>query len=164
MKLKTGFIVVSTVLLIITLFNVPSIFAQEQIWEDCQVIAYGTNIFEDHEVESFTFTAAAPPAGSEIPNTISVMDLDTGENHTITLSAGDNVLVIYRDPINKYIEVAAEAGHYTILYEGAATFISINSAAIPEFSSILIIPMFMIATLLAIAYKKKRISQAKTTD
>ncbi len=164
MKLKTGFIVVSTVLLIITLFNVPSIFAQEQIWEDCQVIAYGTNIFEDHEVESITFTAAAPPAGSEIPNTISVMDLDTGENHTITLSAGDNVLVIYRDPINKYIEVAAEAGHYTILYEGAATFISINSAAIPEFSSILIIPMFMIATLLAIAYKKKRTSQAKTTD
>ncbi|MEJ2113471.1 MAG: hypothetical protein P8X62_07220 [Flavobacteriaceae bacterium] len=164
MKLKTGFIIVSTMLLIITLFNVPSIFAQEQVWEDCQVIAYGTNIFEDHEVESFTFTTAAPPAGSEIPNTISVMDLDTGENHTITLSAGDNVLVIYRDPINKYIEVAAEAGHYTILYEGAATFISINSAAIPEFSSILIIPMFMIATLLAIAYKKKRTSQAKTTD
>ncbi|MCJ7614191.1 hypothetical protein MUO71_05445 [Candidatus Bathyarchaeota archaeon] len=164
MKLKIGFIVASTLFLVIALFNAPLTFAQVGLWDSCQILAYGTNIEEDHEVGSFSFIAAVPPTGSEITNSIAVMDYDSGENYTIILSEGDIVLVIYDTVISMNIEVASEADHYTILFEGSADYVSINSAVIPEFPTILIIPMFMTATLLAIIYRRKRTSQPKTTD
>ena len=158
MKVKIGLIVACTMFLVIVLFNVPSIFAQERNWESCRISAYGTEVEEEFEVSLIRFTVVLPPTGSEITNTIEVMDSVTRENITITLSDGDRVSINYEDVIYQNIEVASEANHYTISYEGGATFISVNSTEIPEFASIVIIPMFMIATLIALVYRRKRSS------
>ena len=158
MNVKIGLSVVCTIFLVIVLFNVPSMFAQERTWESCKISAYGTEVEEEFEVNLIRFTAVVPPTGSEITNTIEVMDSVTRENITITLSEGDRVSINYEDVIYQNVEVAPEEDHYTITYEGGATFISVNSTEIPEFSSIVIIPMFMIATLIALVYRRKRSS------
>ena len=158
MNVKIGLSVACTMFLVIVLFNVPLMFAQERTWELCQISAYGTEVEDEFEVSLVRFTAVVPPTGSEITNTIKVMDSDTGENITINLSDGDRVSLNYEDVIFKNIMVAPVENHYSIYYEGGATFISINSAEIPEFASIVIIPMFMIATLVALVYRRKRSS------
>ena len=158
MNVKIGLSVACTMFIVIVLFNVPSMFAQERTWDSCQISAYGTDIEEEFEVNLLRFTAVVPPTGSEITNSIEVMDLGTGENVTINLSDGDRVSLIYEDVIYQNVEVAPEANHYTITYDGGANFISVNSVEIPEFASIVIIPMFMIATLIALVYRRKRSS------
>jgi hypothetical protein len=154
MKLKIGTIAVCTISLVIILSIMSLVSAQ--VWEPCIIDAYGTEVDDEMEAGILRFTAVAPPTGSEISNTITVTDGNTGENHTITLADGDSVSMNYENSIYKEIQVAPEAGHYTIYYEGTATFVSVNSDPIPEFSSILIVPLFLIATSLAIAYRRKR--------
>ena len=161
MKLKIGSIAICTVLIVIIFSSMPLIFAQGQIWETCQISAYGTAIEEDIEVKSFRFTTATPPSGLEIPNTIYMMDNDNGENYTITLAEGDVVVVNYEDINIMDIEVASEQSRWTILFDGSVSFVSVNSTPIPEFSTILIVPMFVLATLLAIIYRRKRVSPSK---
>ena len=161
MKLKIGSIAICTVLIVIIFSSMPLIFAQGQIWETCQISAYGTAIEEDIEVKSFRFTTVTPPAGLEIPNTIYMMDNDNGENYTITLAEGDVVVVNYEDINIMDIEVASEQSRWTILFDGSVSFVSVNSTPIPEFSTILIVPMFVLATLLAIIYRRKRVSPSK---
>ena len=161
MKLKIETIAVCAISFVIIFSSMASVFAQSQIWESCIIYAYGTDVDDEAEAGILRFTAATPPTGSDIPNTIYVMDDDTGENYTITLADGDSVSMNYQFPEYKEIDVAAEADHYTIYYQGTATYVSVNSTAIPEFSSILIVPLFLIATVLAIVYRKKRISSKK---
>ena len=161
MKLKIGSIAICTMLLVIIFSSMPLIFAQSQIWETCQISAYGTAIEEDIEVKSFRFTTVTPPAGLEIPNTIYMMDNDNGENYTITLAEGDVVVVNYEDVNIMDFEVASEQSRWTILFDGSVSFVSVNSTPIPEFSTILIVPMFVLATLLAIIYRRKRVSPSK---
>lgn len=161
MKLKIGSIAICTVLIVIIFSSMPLIFAQSQIWETCQISAYGTAIEEDIEVKSFRFTTVTPPAGLEIPNTIYMMDNDNGENYTITLAEGDVVVVNYEDVNIMDFEVASEQSRWTILFDGSVSFVSVNSTPIPEFSTILIVPMFVLATLLAIIYRRKRVSPSK---
>ena len=158
MKLKSGSIIVCTMFLVIIFSSMPLILAQEQIWETCQISAYGTEIEEDLEVKHFKFTTATPPSGSEIPNTIYIMDNDSGENYTVTLEAGDVVSVIYEDANVIEINVAPEQARYTIEFDGSVSFVSINSINIPEFPIIFIVPMFIAATLLALIYRRKRLS------
>ena len=148
MKLKIGTIVVCAISFVIIFSSIASVFAQSQIWESCIIYAYGTDVDDEAEAGILRFTAATPPTGSDIPNTIYVMDDDTGENYTITLADGDSVSMNYQFPEYKEIDVAAEADHY-------------NSTAIPEFSSMLIVPLFLIATVLTIVYRKKRTSSKK---
>ena len=161
MKLKIGSIAICTMLIVIIFSSMPLIFAQGQIWETCQISAYGTAIEEDIEVKSFRFTTVTPPAGLEIPNTIYMMDNDNGENYTITLAEGDVVVVNYEDVNIMDFEVASEQSRWTILFDGSVSFVSVNSTPIPEFSTILIVPMFVLATLLAIIYRRKRVSPSK---
>ena len=161
MKLKIGLLVAGTIFLVIALFNVPLIFTQAQFWDYCHIDAYGIEAEDELEVKSLSFTIVAPPTGSDIPNTISVRNNNSGENYTDTLVPGDKIYVIYEDAITKELEDAPVEDHFTIFYEGSATYVSINSVIIPEFTSILIIPMFMIATLLAIVYRRRRTPQLK---
>lgn len=158
MKLKIGSIAVCTISLVIIFSSMPLIFAQDQTWDSCIIDAYGIEVDDEFEAAILRFTAVAPPTGSEVTNTITVMDDGTGENHTITLVDGDSVSMNYENTIYKEIQVAPEAGHYTIYYEGSATFVSVNSEPIPEFSSILIVPLFLITTVLALVYRRKRTS------
>ena len=160
MKLRIRILAVLAISIII-FSSMPLIFAQDQTWESCIIDAYGIEVDDELEASILRFTAVAPPTGSEIPNTITVIDNDTGENHTITLADGDSVSMNYENPIYKEIQVAPEVGHYTIYYEVVATFISINSEPIPEFSSLIIIPLFLMVTVLGIFYRRKRASLSK---
>ncbi|MEJ2281683.1 MAG: hypothetical protein P8X97_07250 [Candidatus Bathyarchaeota archaeon] len=158
MKLKIGSMIVCAICLVIIFSSMPLIFAQDQAWGTCVVDAYGTEVDDEVEAGILRFTAAAPPTGSNIANIIYVVDENTGENFTIILAEGDQVSMNYQYPIYKEINAGTEADHYTIYYEGEATFVSVNSEPIPEFSSVIIAPLFLIGTVLAIVYRRKRTS------
>jgi len=163
MKKKIGFAVVSSLFLVIALFNVPLMFAQSISWDLCQISAYGTTLVEGDPVpEQFSFIVVAPPSGSEITNTLYVLNEDSGENYTKNLSPGDFVNVIYLDSSpTMSIIAASEPNHFMISYDGDVYNLALNNVAIPEFSPILIVPMFIAATLLALVYRRKRTSQIK---
>jgi len=166
MNKKIGLIVSMILFLVIALFSSPLTFAQSAGWAEVQISAYGTNLVEGDPVpETFSFTVVVPPSGSEITNTVYVLNEDTGENYTKTLAPGDIVVASYigMSPQVSIIN-AAEPDHYIISYDGEATGVSINSTYIPEFSPILIVPMFIAATLLAIFYRRKRTSQNQPID
>jgi len=157
---KIGFIVAYSLFLVIVLLNAPFTFAQEKAWDWCQVSAYGTELVESEPpVGGFTFVVVAPPSGLEIPNTVWLMNYDSTENYTETLSPGDELQVNIMDfPIFTYNFTAAEEpDHYILFFEGEAGPVRINREIIPEFPPILIVPLFMTATLLALVYRRKRI-------
>jgi hypothetical protein len=161
---KIGFIVVSTLFLVTVLIYVPLAFAQTTYWDYAKVSAYGKDLDDFSSstvnIERFEFTVVVPPTGSEITNTIEVRDDDSGENHTINLSIGDIVRVNYQNtvPTHNSVDPASEPNHVIVDYEGEVTGISINTVEVPEFSSIILIPLFMIATVLVIAYRRRRTS------
>ena len=170
MKLKIGLIAVSTLFLVTALICVPLTFAQTNYWDYAKVSAYGKNL-EDFQTstsnrERYEFTVVVPPTGSEITNTIEVMDDDSGENYTINLSVNDVVRVNYQNtnPSVNSLDPAAQSLHFNINYEGEVTGLTINTVDVPEFPPILTIPLFMIATLLALVYRRKRTSQNQTVD
>jgi len=160
MSKKIGFVVASTGFLVIALFNTPMLFAQIS-WDVVQISAYGTDLVQgDTIAEQLSFIVVAPPPGSEITNTMYVLNEDSGENYTKTLSPGDFVGITYID-YSPSIETTAgsEPNHWIISYDGGARSARINYTDIPEFSPILIVPMFIAATLLALVYRRKRTSQ-----
>ena len=159
MKLKIGFIVAFTLILLIAVFNPMLTFAQSQPTplDYVQVSAYGVNLEEDFpNVGSFIFTVADLPAGSEILNSIAVSH--EGQNSTISLSPGERVSLIYtgRDVISISLLPASEVDHFVINYEGQALSLQINADFIPEFSSFLLMFMAIIGMgVVGIFYKKK---------
>jgi hypothetical protein len=59
MNKKTGFLIGSTMFLLIILFNVPLILAQFEIRDSVQVSAYGTNVDSQQTTfNSLSFTRA----------------------------------------------------------------------------------------------------------
>lgn len=167
MNKKVKFCIVSILFLAIAIFSAPLTFA-ERHWDYCIVSAYATNadLFETGDIIYIEFNAAAPPAGSEITNTIYVINYDTGENYTKTLGVGDFVNVRWDGfvPEGYSIEPAADSVHSTISFEGEVFNVALNYTDIPEFSPILILPMFITATLLALVYRRIRTSKNQGTD
>ena len=167
MRKKNGFAVFSTVFLLVALFSTAFVYAQLSFaW--CRVLAYGTSFIENEfEGGSVRFRVVSPPEGSGIPNEIYAMYEFGGENMTTSLSPGDNVLVTYTGNlvsiITNYTE-ASEPDHFIINYEGEAGWLQVNGVQIPEFSPILIVPMFTVATLIALVYRRKRTSKSKKKD
>ena len=161
MNKKVILIVFTTLFLVIAIFSTPLTFAQLRHWDYCKVSAYGTN-FSEEEIDTivrFYFNAISPPAGSEITNTIYVINYDTGENYTKNLEVGDYVVVRYDDYSPLVYEMTPDVNGVTIRFEGEVFNTGLNNTPIPEFSPILIVPMFITATLLALAYRRKRTSQ-----
>ncbi len=160
MNKKIGSFIAFSFLLIIVLSCVPLIFSQQdEAWDWCIVSAYGTDFEESGSpVGSFSFTAATPPAGSDITNTVSVSMDETGENHSVTLNSGEQLLVSFlgASPSVYSINPGSEPDHYIINYEGWGRYVRINGIPIPEFSPIFIVPLFIGSTLLALVYRKKR--------
>ena len=167
MNKKIGFIFVSTLFLAAALMYFPLTFAQDRYWDYTKISAYGTNLDDfatsSTNTERFAFTVVVPPSGSEINNIIEVMDTASGENYTINLSVGERVQVNYQNanPTENSQDVASDPQYYIISYEGPVSGITINSVEIPEFPPILILPLFMSATLLALIYRRNRTSQDK---
>ena len=151
-QLTTSFILV----FILVVFSIPISLAQNE-WDWCVISAYGTNLIEGETTpQSFKFTVEAPPTGSEILNIIS-LERGTEENYTYNLSPGDEVDVNYIDAqYDTYsFDDSSEAGHYVILYAGEARTLTVNREAIPEYSLILVVPLFLVLTLLAIIYRRE---------
>ncbi len=161
MNRKIAIISVCTLFLIISSMSAPLTFAQVDYWEYCKISVYAKAL-DDYSTSStntqrYRFTVATPPTGSEITNTIECMNSGTGENFTDTLEDGDIVYLNYLDlvPIENRAEQAEEPNHFIINYEGEVLDLTINNVLIPEFSPILIAPMFIAVTLLALIYRRK---------
>ncbi len=162
MDKKIGIISVCTLLLMTISISAPLTFAQVDYWDYCKISAYATNL-NDYSTSTvntqrYEFTIADPPAGSNITNTIDVRSDNTGENYTRNLSIGDVVYLNYEFLNPTRIEVNPDTGNYYIVYyEGEVFDLSINTELIPEFPPILIAPIFIIVTLIAIIYRRKSI-------
>jgi hypothetical protein len=161
MKLKIGFIVASTLILFIAVFNPMLTFAQSTPTplDYVKVSAFGVNLEEDFpNVGSFIFIVADLPPGSEILNSIAVSH--DGQNSTISLSQGQRVSLIHtgRDVISKSLLPAPEADHFVINYEGQALSLQINADFIPEFPSFLLMFIALIGMGIAGIFYKKKLS------
>jgi hypothetical protein len=167
MNKKIGFIVVSTLFLVIVLFNASLTLAQPNIWDYVAVSGYGTLVGEEGET-NFRFIVATPPTGSEITNTVYVQRNSAPvENYTRPLLPGEEIYLTHSRvdvPIVRSITPASEPDHFNIVFEGQARYIQVDAAYIPEFPTILIIPMFMMATLLALVYRRRRASHNQITE
>jgi len=149
--------------LVIVILTAPLAFAQPLLWDVVIVLAYGTNL--EDSGNSFSFVVVALPTGSQLTNTIYVEHTNI-ENYTTNLILGDRLSVNYidGDVTSMDFEVASEPDHFEIRYSGESRSVQLNSSYIPEFSSILVIPMFITVTLLALVYRRIRTSQTKSTD
>ena len=158
-KKKVFFFSLISILAIVLVYS-PLTFAQElRYWDYCKVSAYGYNFaeMETGDIRTTSFNVATPPSGSDITNTVEVMDYDAGENYTKIFSIDDAIIIRYDNypPLNYTATPAADSNHYIIYFEGPVVNISIRGVAIPEFPPILIVPLFMTATLMALAYRRK---------
>ena len=169
MNKKIRLIVATTSILVVSLFYSQLTFAQERYWDYIKLSGYGTDLYEGDNTMGdtiFEFIVDVPPSGSEIPNSVEMVRYVSDENYTITFLIGDLVRVQHEGliPINLTLTPVSE-GHHIIYYEGPANQVRYNGAfMIPEFPPILIIPLFMAATLLALIYRRKRTSQNQTID
>jgi hypothetical protein len=160
---KKVFFFSSILILAVTFLCSSLTFAQElRYWDYCKVSAYGYNFaeMETGDIRTTSFNVATPPSGSDITNTVEVINYDTGENYTKTFSIDDAIIIRYDNypPLNYTATEAAESNHYIIYFEGSVANVSIRGAAVPEFPPILIVPLFITATLLALIYRRKHSS------
>jgi hypothetical protein len=156
MNKKIGVFVASSFLVITILLCVPLVSSQD--WDWCIVSAYGTiEIEAEIPVGSITFTVANLPTGTTVTNTMSVSKDSTGDNYTITLNSGDRVIVTWLDmsPSVYTTLQGSEPSYKFINFEGRVWAATVNGAQIPEFPAILITPLFIALTLLAILYRRK---------
>jgi hypothetical protein len=142
----------------ITAFNIQNVFSQVA-WYSVKVSAYGTNLIENNlGGASLEFTVADPPTGVDVSNTMCGVLSDNDQNYSVNLNPGENIIVTYTG--NAVVDRISlvdgpDSGYYIIEYEGEAGWLYVNGAQIPEFSPILITPLFMVTTLLAIVYSRK---------
>jgi hypothetical protein len=116
------------------------------------VTAYGRDVTDDtaHGILSFTVVESSGES-SQV-----AIDIDKDGIHDILeeFSPGDKVTITY-DPsyqvVNKFIISDPEnPPNQRIIWEGEADSVTKNSIEIPEIPMFLILPMFFLATLLAI--------------
>jgi len=159
MNKKIGFAVASTLFLFVVL-STPLAFAQD--WFTCTVNVqaeeyYFMQVGTPPVGDTFSFYVITPIAGT--PNTI--IASDGAHTYTINLVVGDFVEISLEGLTPDDVEFYESSGH--LLYDGPADSITVNEVEIPEFPSFLILPLFMIATLLAaIVLRKKLTSQSQT--
>lgn len=116
------------------------------------VTAYGRDVIDDTANGIFSFTVVQSAGESSQV----AIDIDKDGIHDILeqFSPGDKVTITY-DPsylvVNKFIiSDPANPPNKRIIWEGEADSVTKNSVEIPEFPMFLILPIFLIATLLAI--------------
>ena len=147
MNKKIEFVVVSTLFLIVVL-SAPLAFSQP--WNTCVINAQATAYSFCGPGENFRFEVIEPISGT--PNTI--VASDDAHTYTINLVPGDIVTINLGGITEDLITYDQNSGH--LLYEGMADSVTVNEVEIPEFPSFLILPLFMIATLLvAIVLRRK---------
>jgi hypothetical protein len=167
---KTNQFTIASLFILVTAFmSIPITLAQTE-WDYCKISAYGTGL-DDYSTSTsnqdrLAFTVVEPPSGSNITNTVEVKDNASGENYTINLAVGERVYIDYQYRIvtENYQTPTSDPDILIIFYEGEVAQVTINNIDVPEFPIILIVPLFMAATLMAIVYRRKNISQTKTAN
>jgi hypothetical protein len=167
---KTNQFTIASLFILVTAFmSIPITLAQTE-WDYCKISAYGTGL-DDYSTSTsnqdrLAFTVVEPPSGSNITNTVEVKDNASGENYTINLAVGERVYIDYQYRIvtENYQTPTSDPDILVIFYEGEVAQVTINNIDVPEFPIILIVPLFMAATLMAIVYRRKNISQTKTAN
>jgi hypothetical protein len=143
MHKKIGFVVASTLFLIIVL---STTLAFGQPWQTCELNCIGETITT--ATGYFSFYAASPRP--DTPNKVIVTG--GGETYTWDLVIGDLVIVY------GYLETDLATSGDHITYLGPASSVTINAVEIPEFSSFLILPLFMMATLLGAVVLRRKLT------
>jgi hypothetical protein len=146
---RIGFVVVSTLFLFVVL-SIPLAFPQP--WDTCVVNVQATAYSFCGPGENFAFEVIAPQAGT--PNTIVVTG--TTGNYTMNLDPGDLITISLGGITQDLITYDQNSGH--LMYEGMADSVTVNELEIPEFSSFLIVPLFVIASLLAVIVLRRKLT------
>ena len=150
MKLKIGFSVVITLLLVVVFCNVHLVFAQT--WDMCLVSCNCTDLVIDDTIGFFSFTVISPDFG--VANAITVVDYGSGDNYVENLTIGDTVVVSYTGL--EADSVIYNPGSGYLYYQDPADSVTINGIVIPEFPLFIILPLFMLSTLLVmLVYRRK---------
>jgi hypothetical protein len=146
---RIGFVVVSTLFLFVVL-SIPLAFSQAgyatvELNVQCtDYYFWAGNLFD--------FEVIAPQAGT--PNTI--IASDDAHTYTINLVPGDLVVVRVEGLTSEVMTYTEASGH--LMYSGPADSITVNEVEIPEFSSFLIVPLFVIASLLAVIVLRRKLT------
>ena len=149
MNKKIGFVVASTLFLIVVL-STPLAFAQP--WDTCNIDVQAELYSYCGPGENFRFDVIEPNPGT--PNKIVVSGL--AGDFTYDLKIGDSVIVSVGGLIEDQITYSEGTGH--LIYYGPADSVTINAVEIPEFPPFLILPLFMIATMLAAIVLRRKLT------
>ena len=160
MKFKIGFVVASTLFLIVVL-STPLAFAQT--YTNVGIIAYCIDVEHDEVADVLSFTALAP-LESLAPNLITFWFSEGGDPQQISFSPGDRVVVDYIDnPLSPQQVIIAEfpasSGNYSLSYGGAANSETINTVEIPEFPSWTLMLVALTVVAVAVAIYKRKLSK-----
>lgn len=137
---------VASALFLFVVLTTPMTFAQP--WDEIILDAQAETITVSETVGYFSFYAISPRQG--IPNNIIL----TGGGKEITWDLNPGDLVIVRDFV--MTDLTTSSDH--VLYQGPAEIVEVNGAeVIPEFPPFLILPLFMMATLLAAVVLKRKL-------
>jgi len=151
MNRKIIFVVASTLLVLLVLFT-PFAFAQS--WSYCYLSAPGTEITIDEANGFFSFTVKYGEPGA--PSRVELSNSSNSAFFERNFEVGDTVFVSYSGFQAEDLDVSPQD---QLTYEGQVDSVTLNAVVIPEFPSFLILPLFMMATLLAaIVYGRKRTS------
>ncbi|MEJ2281421.1 MAG: hypothetical protein P8X97_05875 [Candidatus Bathyarchaeota archaeon] len=151
MNKKITFITISTFMIVIAFL--PFVFAQIP-FDYCKVSTYGT-LISDSSV-GFTMQVTTLPSGLEnITNTLELKNDNSDDIFTFDLVPGDRLQVIYSGVMNLRIDPSSEPDHFTFQFEGTTMWTTLNGTDVPEFSPILLAPLFIAVTLLALIYRRK---------
>lgn len=125
-----------------------------QTYGYCYVVTYGTDLVDDTVNGILSFNVTSNGNGTSII----VQIWDGGfQQYLEILETGDIVLIDYKDCNVTYKSIQeVSPDEYLIGFTGEANSVTINATEIPEFFSLVVLPVFILATLLvAILHKRK---------
>ena len=147
MNKRIGFVVASTLFLFVVL-SIPLAFTQP--WTNVDINAQGLDFTADET--GFRFWVIEPVSGT--PNVIEVSGTAGDYNWYVVLN--DYVVVSKTGFDIGTVSFSADSGH--VVYSGPADSVTINAVEIPEFSSFLIVPLFVIASLLVVIVLRRKLT------
>ena len=147
MNKKIGVAVASTLFLIVVL-STPLTFAQG--WTSCELNAQSEDFVANDNGFSFWVISPVHPT----PNTIEVSG--SAGSYNWHLSPGERVVVSLSHFNTETVSFSEASGH--VVYSGPADSVTIDEVEIPEFPSFLILPLFIIGTLLAAIVLRRKLA------
>jgi hypothetical protein len=147
MHKKIGFVVASTLFLIVVL---STTLAFGQTYDYVEIDTNAEDLVRDYQNGILNFTVIEPFPGYEATITATAGQ----QTYTWDLEVDDKVELRYS--LLSQDDITFSATH--LVYQGPADSVTINAVEIPEFSSFLILPLFMMATLLGAVVLRRKLT------